>query len=60
MIKTKSNIEKILNSKGKEKISEKTKNEKILINEATETILKIKKTIVQTKTVITKSVTKEG
>ena len=46
-IKAKSKKEKILNSKGKEKISEKIKKEKALISEATETTLKIKNTIAQ-------------
>ena len=58
-MKTKSNREKILNSKGRENKREKTKKEKALTNEAKDTILKIKNTNTQTKIAIRKSISKE-
>jgi len=58
-MKIKSNSEKTLNSKGKEKIREKTKKEKTLTNEAKDTILKIKNTTTQAKIAIKKSNNKE-
>jgi len=55
-IKTKSSSEKALNSNGKEKISEKTKKEKALANEAKDTVLEIKNTTTQIETAIKKSI----
>ena len=59
-MKIKRSKAKILNSKGKERIKEKTKKEKVLIIEAKETILKIKNTTTHIIIAIRKPAVKEG